>query len=204
MKRQYMRGYVQRDESKKDGPLRIVAATEGMKGDGLNLTMDSAQLERFQANPIVGYGHAYWGRENLPIGRAEDTFIEDDKLKMDITFDPDDAFAQQVDRKYRAGIMNAFSIGFSVWNVDDETGIPEGWELFEVSAVPLPMDPDAVVEDGREVALAREIRDTRMTPQEFAEGVMAAMAALANELQPASEDSDARERLLRARGRLTN
>lgn len=161
MKRQYLRGYVLRaaadddDAATESGPLRIVAATAGMKGDGLNLTMDGAQLGRFDANPVVGYGHSYWGRDSLPIGRSDKTWIDGDRLLMDVSFDQGDEFARTVERKYRDGFLNAFSIGFDVSNIDD-TGTPESWELFEVSAVPLPMDPDAVVEAGRARAAAEE------------------------------------------------
>ncbi len=157
--RHYMRGYVQRADTDDQGdeaagkPLTIVAATEGRKGDGLNLTMKGAQLGRFDANPIIGYGHSYWGRDGLPIGRSDKTWIDGDSLKMSIVFDQDDDFARKVERKYRNKIMNAFSIGFDVWNIADD-GTPEGWELFEVSAVPLPMDPNAIVESGREDHLA--------------------------------------------------
>ncbi|MFB7171093.1 hypothetical protein ACFCYM_09760 [Streptomyces sp. NPDC056254] len=154
MTRHYLRGYVLRAD-KDDaggGTLRIIAATAGRKGDGLNLTMEGADLARFQANPVVGYGHSYWGRDGLPIGRSDKTWIDDDKLMMDISFDQEDEFARTVERKYRGGYLNAFSIGFDVWDVDD-SGTPRGWELFEVSAVPLPMDPNAVVESGRELGL---------------------------------------------------
>lgn len=168
MDRRYLRGYVLRasddgegqgDESK---PLTIVAATEGRKGDGLNLTMDSGDLGRFQANPVVGYGHAYWGRDGLPIGRADKTWVDGEALKMNIVFDQEDDFARKVERKYRGGFLNAFSIGFDVWNIDD-SGTPEGWELFEVSAVPLPMDPNAIVESGRDgdEALVRALAGMR-------------------------------------------
>ncbi|MCM1974625.1 hypothetical protein [Streptomyces sp. G1] len=163
--RHYLRGYVQRaDDDQGDDaagkPLTIVAATEGRKGDGLNLTMDGARLERFQANPVVGYGHSYWGRDGLPIGRSDKTWIDGDKLMMNVLFDQDDDFALKVERKYRNKIMNAFSIGFDVWNIADD-GTPEGWELFEVSAVPLPMDPNAIVESGRsdQLALVRGLLD---------------------------------------------
>ncbi|MGW4030755.1 hypothetical protein ACWEFL_15785 [Streptomyces sp. NPDC004838] len=151
----YLRGYVQRAETGSDDddeagkPLTIFAATEGRKKDGLNLTMAGARLERFQANPVLGYGHSYWGREGLPIGRSDKTWIDGSALKMDIVFDQDDDFARKVERKYRKRIMNAFSIGFDVWNIGED-GVPEGWELFEVSAVPLPMDPNAIVESGRD------------------------------------------------------
>ncbi|WKV74230.1 hypothetical protein AW27_023600 [Streptomyces sp. PCS3-D2] len=162
MTRHYLRGYVLRADDKADEtedetkPLRIIAATAGRKGDGLNLTMEGADLGRFHSNPVVGYGHQYWGRESLPIGRSDKTWIDGEKLMMDVSFDQEDDFARKVERKYRGGYLNAFSIGFDVWDVDD-SGTPRGWELFEVSAVPLPMDPNAVVESGREFALARAL-----------------------------------------------
>lgn len=179
MTRHYLRGYVLRaddDETvdQETGPLRIVAATEGVKGDGLNLTMKGADLGRFETNPVVGYGHMYWGRESLPIGRSDKTWIDGDKLMMDIGFDQEDEFARKVERKYRGGYLNAFSIGFDVWNIDD-AGVPEGWELFEVSAVPLPMDPNAVVESGRELELVRAL-GSRLTADEFAAHVKAQLA----------------------------
>lgn len=148
-KQAYLRGYVQRADGDGDGPLRIVAATAGRKADGLDLQMDNVDLDRFNRNPVIMYGHQYFGRESLPIGRSDQTFVEGDALKMDVSFDQDDEFARKVEAKYRGGFLNAFSIGFDPHNIDDETGVPESWELFETSAVPLPMDPDAVVDDGR-------------------------------------------------------
>ncbi|WP_435610887.1 hypothetical protein [Streptomyces sp. C10-9-1] len=178
--RHYLRGYVQRADTGDEAagkPLTIIAATEGRKGDGLNLTMDGAELGRFEANPVVGYGHSYWGRDGLPIGRSDRTWIDGDQLRMDIVFDQDDDFAVKVERKYRNKMMNAFSIGFDVWNIDD-SGTPEGWELFEVSAVPLPMDPNAIVESGRSAADLLRSLDARQTPDEFAQAVMAKLAEL--------------------------
>lgn len=177
--RTYLRGHVLRADGADDAgkPLTIVAATAGMKGDGLNLQMETGDLGRFEANPVLGYGHSYWGRDSLPIGRSDKTWIDGDRLLMDLSFDQEDAFATTVERKYRGGFMNAFSIGFDVWGIDD-AGTPEGWELFEVSAVPLPMDPNAVVESGRDdhLALARALGSLRgqgpMTPEGFAQAVM--------------------------------
>lgn len=177
--RHYMRGYVQRADDDATGddaagkPLTVIAATEGRKGDGLNLTMKGARLERFEANPVLGYGHSYWGRDGLPIGRADSTWIDGPSLKMDLLFDQDDDFARKVERKYRNKIMNAFSIGFDVWNIAED-GTPEGWELFEISAVPLPMDPNAIVESGRadEYALARALAVGGPNGEAFAQAVM--------------------------------
>lgn len=148
----YSRAYVDRDATTTGGPIRFVAATEGPKGDGIDLRMGGADLRRFRANPVVGYGHCYWGRNDLPIGRADNTLVDGDQLLMDVVFDTADEFAATVDRKYRDGFLNAVSIGFDVHEWEDgqrNTRVATQWELFELSAVPLPMDGKAVVESGR-------------------------------------------------------
>lgn len=181
--RHYTRGFVQRADGAGDAgkPLTIVAATAGRKADGLNLLMDGADLERFNANPVVGYGHSYWGRDGLPIGRSDKTWIDGDALKMDIGFDQADEFATTVERKYRDGYMNAFSIGFDVHDIADD-GTVNAWELYEVSAVPLPMDPNAIVTDGRDgqLAVIRALGLDQRGPdaEAFAQAVMDHLAGL--------------------------
>ena len=155
----YTRGMVLRDaagDDADDGLLRFVGATEGEKPDGIALKMAGARLDRYRANPVFGYGHRYGGRDSLPIGRSEETVVDGSRLLFDIAFDRDDAFAAEVERKYRAGFLNAVSIGFSVLEWEDPQnqdywrgGVAVDWELYELSAVPLPMDPNAVVESGR-------------------------------------------------------
>lgn len=176
--RAYALGYVERDGRGPAEPLRIVAATAGKKADGLDLQMDRVDLERFERNPLVLYGHFAFGRENLPIGRSERTWTEGDRLMMDLAFDSGDQFAAEVERKYRGGFLNAFSIGFDPINVDDD-GVPERWELMEVSAVPLPLDPNAVVDDGRQqvlVAVRTLIRDAGACLAMAPDAVLAAIA----------------------------
>lgn len=154
----YQRAYVDRAATRDGEPIRFVAATEGRKADNIDLRMSGARLERYRSNPVVGYGHAYWGRGDLPIGKAMDAMVEGDKLMMDVMFDPDDEFAQMVEHKYRTGFMNAVSIGFNVlrWEGGNGStwsgGVAEEWELTELSAVPVPMDGDAVVAAGRSLA----------------------------------------------------
>lgn len=153
MNRGYIRGHV--DRSITDGPLRFVAATEGVKRDGIDLRMTGAELERFRANPVVLFGHNSWGRENLPIGRADNVTVDGDSLMMDIEFDREDEFANKVERKIRTGFLNAVSIGFEVrsWEKPGQNawvgGVATKWELFETSVVPVPMDEKATVASGR-------------------------------------------------------
>jgi HK97 family phage prohead protease len=154
MNRGYIRGHAERTDSK-SGPIRFVAATEGVKRDGIDLRMQGAELERFNANPVILFGHNSWGRENLPIGRASGVGVEGNALKMDIEFDQDDEFAVKVERKIRNGFLNAVSIGFDVrgWEKPGQNmwngGVATKWELFETSVVPVPMDEKATVEAGR-------------------------------------------------------
>lgn len=186
--RHYTRGFVQRADNAGDGegdmgtPLPIVAATAGRKADGLNLLMDGVDLERFQSNPVIGYGHSYWGREGLPKGRADNSRVDGDQLLMDVLFDQGDEFARDIERKYRGKFMNAFSIGFDVHDIADD-GTVKSWELFEVSAVPLPMDPNAIVADGRgreQLAVMRALGLDQRGPagDAFAQAVMEQLAAL--------------------------
>lgn len=156
MSRMYLRGFAQRAEGDEstEGPIRFIVATEGKKADGLDLRMDGLSLDRFRANPVVMYGHDYYGRDSLPIGRAENIEVVDGQLLADTVFDLDDEFAAQVDRKYRGGFLNAVSVGFDIRGFDPETGVVDAWEMIEYSAVPIPLDPDAVVKAGRQRAIA--------------------------------------------------
>ena len=135
---EFIRAYYERadDESDQSGPLPFIASTEGVKGDGFDLRADSWDLSRFKRNPLVLWSHDFWG-ERPPIGRA-DARVDGKVLRADITFDPDDDFAQQVQRKYRNGFLNAVSVS---WDAIDGKN-----HLLEISAVPIPMDPDALME----------------------------------------------------------
>ncbi len=150
-------GHVDRAATEDGKPLRVIMATEGRKADGIDLRMSGANLARYRSNPVLGYGHAYWGRANLPIGRADPKSIEISagRISTDVIFDADDDFAMKVERKYRREFLNAFSIGFDVdeWESENDNywrgGVGTAWTLNELSAVPVPMDADAVVTAGR-------------------------------------------------------
>ena len=198
----YARALLDRESTTDGGPLRFVAATEGMKADGVDLRMSGGRLDRYQANPIVGYGHNYWGRTSLPIGRAPHTEVDGKRLIIDVEFDQGDPFAVEVERKYRGGFLNAGSIGFDVlaWEDPKSTwwtgGVAVDWELFEFSMVPLPMDADAVVSSGRGRQLLDVLADVRegkvlsAANQQLVEDAMAALAALLDSAVPAANSTE--------------
>jgi HK97 family phage prohead protease len=150
-------GFVDRSALTADSPLRVVLATEGRKADGIDLRMSGARLERYRGNPVLGYGHNYKGRENLPIGRIDPGSIEvaGKQVAGDLDFDQGDPFAREIERKMRAGYINAVSVGFDVTDWESGSrGVATGWELTETSVVPVPMDADALVTSGRSLDLA--------------------------------------------------
>lgn len=128
-------------------PITFTAATLGTKRDGLDLAGLPWALGNYRANPVVLYSHDYSGRP--PIGRAEVTEA-DGVLTASIVFDQGDAFARDIERKYRDGYMSAVSIG---WDDTDAKGVPArasgskpaAHELLDISAVNVPGDPQALI-----------------------------------------------------------
>ncbi|WP_116048591.1 hypothetical protein [Amycolatopsis palatopharyngis] len=197
MTRVYLRGYAVRDTEDTDGPVPFVLATEGRKADGLDLRMDTLDLERFRSNPVLMYGHDYFGREALPIGRVDDPKTDGGRLLGGLVFDRNDDFAVKVEHKIRNRFLNAVSVGFDAHDIDD-AGVPARWELFETSVVPLPMDPDATADDGRSLALARALSNVRAGKVlstkniTLVEDAITALTALMESAAKADDEDDGR------------
>lgn len=152
MNKHTIRGFRAKEQDSAPGtPIRFTASTEGIKRDGLDLSMSQWDLRNFEANPVFLWAHDYTGR-NLPLGRVELIKDEEERvLKADVTFDQNDPFAKQVEHKYRNGFLHAVSVGW-------DTLVPEGkmlrelktedirLDLLDLSGVPVPGDPDALME----------------------------------------------------------
>lgn len=178
------------DTDDPDGPIRFVVATEGRKADGIDLRMDRADLARYESNPVVLAFHDYW---QLPVGRGENVTIEDGKLYADAVFDLDDPLGAQLDRKYRNGFMSAVSVGFDVYDVDD-AGVPGRWEMLEFSAVPIPLDADAIKSPDRQaralVGALTDLRAGKVLSKSNEQLVEQAVEALSAVLEAAREDAE--------------
>lgn len=138
--------------------IRFTASTEEVARDGIIIEAAGWKLDNYRKNPVVLWAHDYFGR-NLPIGRSEKVAIEDKTMVADIKFDQGDEFAKQVERKYRAGFLNAVSVGWNTLAIKPSKAgeapkITEA-ELLDISAVPVPGDPDALME--RELRGLQEI-----------------------------------------------
>lgn len=135
-----------------DGTHVFVATTGGSKRDGLELDMTGGQFDNYLRNPVFLWAHDYGGR-TLPIGKVVKLQSSKSKLRAWVMFDQEDHFALEVERKYDEGYLSAVSVGWIDVERDRDTGIITKWDLLDISAVPVPGDPDALIE--RELALVR-------------------------------------------------
>jgi hypothetical protein len=124
-----------------EGPLRFVASTAGIKRDGMDIAQDGWDIDNYLRNPVVLWAHDYVIRP--PIGRAIEVGIAGMEMTVVIEFDLGDLFASETDRKYRAGFMNAVSVGWNPLQADGTRILRQ--ELLDISAVSVPGDPDALI-----------------------------------------------------------
>jgi predicted RNA-binding Zn-ribbon protein involved in translation (DUF1610 family) len=117
-----------------------------------------ALLDDYKRNPVVLWAHSY---DLPPIARSQWIRITDSALKSKTEF-AKTKLAEEIYGLYADHFLNAWSIGFMPVEVeaiydkhDDEdprpSGMPNGyrfnkWDLLEYSAVPVPMNPDAVTD----------------------------------------------------------
>lgn len=146
-----------------DRVLEFNGSTETVDRYGDIIKADGWNLKNYKRNPVFLWAHRY---EMPPIGKAVKVWIEEDKLKFKIEF-PDDSVkypsnmpsAETVYQLYKGGFLKATSVGFDPkeWenieekkDKDDEVGNVTGrmylkQELLELSAVPVPANPDALM-----------------------------------------------------------
>lgn len=136
----------------------IVFAISSSVVDRANDTVDvnGWELSNYQKNPVVLWAHDGY---QPPIGKALSLWTEEQKLKSRATFTPKDLnpFGHMVGRMVRGGFLNAVSVGFAPleYKVADDRDDGDSWwapldftkqELLEYSVVPIPANPEALVE----------------------------------------------------------
>jgi HK97 family phage prohead protease len=107
------------------------------------------KLTAFRRNPTILWAHDY---KSLPVGRATKIRVEDGKLRADIEFAPVEAnpLAESVFQLAKGGFLNATSVGFRPlehsYNAERGGVDFKRQELLEVSIVPVPANPEALME----------------------------------------------------------
>jgi HK97 family phage prohead protease len=112
--------------------------------------VDGINLKNYKENPIVLFAHDH---RSLPIGRAEKVWKDGKELKFKIKFtEPEvNPVGDTVYKLIKGNYLNALSIGFipdySTAKYSEKRGGYDYYnsELLEVSIVPVPSNPKAVV-----------------------------------------------------------
>lgn len=128
------------------GKMLAVASDATLDRQGESLPAESWDLANFQKNPVLMFAHDY---SKPPVGVAANVRLENGKLVFEPQFHAITPMAEQVAAMYDAGVMSAFSVGFQPKETQRGTTL----ELLEISCVPVPANPNALVVE-REVAAA--------------------------------------------------
>ena len=139
----HLRAYVRADAASllndPAAPVPWIASRPGIMSDGVDLRAEDWDLSRFAKHGPVLWAHDYAGR-NLPIGTGT-ARIEGGRLLVDVRYDEGDSFAMAVRRKALLGMIAA-SVGWDDVKVGKETK----HQLLELSNVPVPLDPGALID----------------------------------------------------------
>lgn len=135
-----------------DRAVDFTLSTDAIDRSGDRVSQDGWKLESYRKNPVVLWAHDY---ESLPVGKARNLRIEDGALKGTCIFTPPGAlrFNDAVFDLIKGGFLSAVSVGFmpKKWNWAEDKARPLGidfseQELLEFSIVPVPANPEALIE----------------------------------------------------------
>lgn len=151
--------------------IEFIASTEGVKRDGHEVIASGMRFENFDRNPVLLWSHdqGEGDRPPLPpIGSIVDRRVEVDedgksRLLVRARFATHD-LAETVYRLYRDQHMRSVSIGWLPIKTEPiqtdgrQTGVRflES-ELLEVSAVPIPADPQAIMQQAQRGLISAEV-----------------------------------------------
>lgn len=125
----------------------FVISDESVDRQGEIIKQDGWDFKNYLANPVVLFGHDSY---DLPIGKTIDIKVEDGKTLATIEFaaaiyDK----AATVFNMVKAGILNTVSVGFInkeyLDGEDYDNYVLTKNELLEISIVPVPANPNAIV-----------------------------------------------------------
>lgn len=134
-------------EAAEERILSIIASTNRRDRDGDVIDQEGWKLDNYRKNPIVLWAHNY---RQPAIGKCLELQQTTTQLQATLEF-ADTPFALEVLKLYRSRMQTSFSVHFLPirWTQIMEGGQVKGLhfheqELLEISAVPLPANPDAL------------------------------------------------------------
>jgi HK97 family phage prohead protease len=130
--------------------MSFTISTAAVDRDGDTIDPKGWMLDSYKRNPVVMWAHSY---DQLPVAKATRVFLTTTGLHAEIEFPEKGVypFADTVHDMLKAGFLNATSVGFapseSVKSKDRQNGYDfTKQELLEFSIVPVPCNPQALVE----------------------------------------------------------
>ncbi len=141
----------------------FIASTPAEDGNG-RIVIQDWDLARYEANPVVlwnhGMGGGYFGESSdtdvsIPIGHASNVRMQGGKLYATITLVTAEAnpIAEKVYQGIKQGSLRSLSVGWRASTVryelidNQEVAVLSGNELFEISVVAIPANPEAVIQE---------------------------------------------------------
>jgi HK97 family phage prohead protease len=136
----------------KDRVLEFVGSTPHVDRYGDIIEVEGWELRNYKKNPVFLWAHDY---KQPPIGKALKVEKTDTGLVFRIKFAEPEVypFADTIYKLYLGGYLRATSVGFQDLErepIMDKEGRQTGWrykraELYELSAVPVPANPQALI-----------------------------------------------------------
>lgn len=164
MDKRIAKAYVEKAEE--NGILQVAIASDGVVDrHGESINQEGWNFKNFKKNPVFLWSHnSGVGEARPPIGKVKKLWFEGkgkrSKLMFQPQFDMEDDFARDIYRKYKDGFLSAFSVGFIPLEMEDNTYTKA--ELLEISAVPIPANPNATVQlskSGMKTMSWKEVED---------------------------------------------
>ncbi len=151
--------------------MKAVFHTEDLNSYGFWIKLSGLKLDRFKKNPVLLYDH---DSSRPAVGKINNLHVEKGQLVGEVEFDEGDELGGELKRKYEKRYMSGFSIGvyplkFSEAKEDLKPGqtlatVTEA-ELFEISAVNLPSNQNAVVLYDREAVKLNANQAQQIIPE---------------------------------------
>lgn len=145
----HLKAEVVKKANQPDGVIEaVVGSSNAVDRMGEVISQDGWILDNYMKNPVILWGHNV-REERPPIGRAIKVWLEGaqkktKRLMFTVQFDLLDSFAAEIYRKVKDGFVNTVSVGFIPLEMVDNTFTKS--ELLELSFVPVPANPEALVQ----------------------------------------------------------
>lgn len=138
------------DESKYQAT--FIISDESTDRQGEVIKQDGWNFENFLKNPVILFGHDSY---DLPIGKAVDIYTDGDKTYAVIEFAAEiyDK-AKTIWEMVKRGILNTVSVGFINQEYDNNELTKN--ELLEISIVPIPANPNAILLAAQDGSISRK------------------------------------------------